>query len=496
MKSWRLVIPILILAVGACESSSGSSGGEVLARAAGFEFPAQTAAEILAPQSELPNQPEVAEALADLWVQYYLLARASIQDTTLQNLDVEPLVTRQVEGQLVSELRDLVIQVDTVIPDEELRNRFVAEAPGSRVRARHILLKFPEGASQVQVDSVRALAESLRSRILEGEDFEELAREYSQDAATASRGGDLGSFGKNEMVPPFEAAAFALSEGELSQVVETTFGLHLIRVEERIVPSFEDQRDQFKTQLQNRMVMQAESTYVANLMDRAALEFDPEGMETIRQLASDPGMELSPRALGRALVRYQGGSLTLGEFRAWLLTSAPNVPPQIQAASDEQLENLLRSLTQSELLVAEAGKEGLEVPQARRDSLAGGVLTGVKEIARQLGFLDLQPMEGERMDATADRAVRDILVQIVQEGREVYPLQTVAFALKEQYGARIYPSGVDRTVELVTEIRSRPPATSPSSAPAAPPDTAVSDTAGIDEPAPVAEAPDTAGDRR
>ncbi len=93
----------------------------MVARAAGFEFTAQAAAEILAPQPQLPNQPEVVEALADLWVQYYLLARAAAEDTTLANIDVSSMVDRQVEGELVAQLRDMVIQVDTVLSEDVLR---------------------------------------------------------------------------------------------------------------------------------------------------------------------------------------------------------------------------------------------------------------------------------------------------------------------------------------------------------------------------------------
>jgi hypothetical protein len=479
MKMWKVLIPTLILGLGACEGSGGPSGGDVVARAAGFEFKARTAAEILAPQPELPNQPEVAEALADLWVQYYLLARAAAEDTTLANIDLGPLVKRQVEGDLVFQLREQVIQVDTVIPDDVLRARYETEGPGGTIRARHILLQFPEGATDAQVDSVRALAASLRTRIVGGESFEELAAQYSQDGGTAANGGDLGTFGKNEMVPPFEAAAFALAVGEVSDVVETTFGLHLIRVDERVFPEFEERRDQFRAQVQNQMVMEAESTYVANLVEAAGAETDPESFETVRQVAGDPDMELTSRALGRALVRYNGGALTLGEFRDWLLTSPANVPPQVQAAPDDQIDNLLQSLTRSELLVNQAVAEGIEVPQAKEDSISTGILTGVKAVAGQLGFLQLVPEEGESPEAAADRLVREILTQVVQEGREVFPLQTVAYALKEQYGARIYPSGIARTVQLVDEIRGQTMAEPPPAPPRPPVDTTAPDTAGI-----------------
>jgi hypothetical protein len=189
-------------------------------------------------------------------------------------------------------------------------------------------------------------------------------------------------------------------------------------------------------------------------------------------------MELTSRALDRSLVRYEGGSLTLGEFREWLLTSPPNVPGQVQVAPDDQIDNLLQSLTRSELLVNQAVEEGIEIPSSRQDSMASGLLTGVQGIARQLGFFQLVPEEGESLEAAADRVVRDILVQIVQGRQDVFPLQTVDFALKEQFGARIYQPGIARTVEIVDQIRTQSPAAPLPAPPATPVDTTTPDTAG------------------
>ncbi len=477
MKMLRVLIPTLVLGLGACEGGGGPSGESVVARAGGFELSAEATAEILAPQIELEPQPEVIQALADLWVQYFLLAKASLEDSTLAQVDLGPLVQRQVENALVTELRDVVLQVDTAMTDEELRRRFETEAPDARVRARHILLQFPQGAPSAQTDSVRALAASLRDRILAGEDFEAIAAEYSQDTGTAGNGGDLGSFGRGEMVPPFEEAAFSLELGTLSEVVETAFGLHLIRVDERITPDFDEQQSQFRLQLQNQILMEAESTFVADLVEAAEMETSPEGFEAIRQLALDPGMELSSRALGRRLVGYRGGAFTLGEFRHWLLTSAPTIPGQIQTATDDQLDNLLQSLSRSELLVNEALSEGIEIPQERQDSMVTGILVGVRGIAQELGFFEISTMEGESLDEAADRVVREIMAQVVQEGREVYPLQTVAYALKEQYGAQFYQPGVARAVELVNEIRATPLAPT-TMTPEPVQDTTVGDTVG------------------
>ena len=87
-------------------------------------------------------------------------------------------------------------------------------------------------ASTEQQDKIRPQAEVVLERIRAGEDFAALAQEYSQDPGSASRGGDLGFFGRGTMVPAFEDVAFGLKVGEVSDLVQSQFGFHIIRVEE------------------------------------------------------------------------------------------------------------------------------------------------------------------------------------------------------------------------------------------------------------------------
>lgn len=476
MKAWRLLIPIMALALGSCERSGTASAGGTVARAAGVQLTVETAAEILAPHAQLPNQPEVVEALANLWVDYFLLARAAAQDTTLQNVNVGPLIDRQIDQELVIRLRDQVIQVDTAISDVELQELYETQVPGGQVRARHILLQFPQGATQVQRDSVKALAESLRARILAGEDFAEVARTYSQDPGSGPAGGDLGTFGRGEMAPPFENAVFALKVGEVSEVVETSFGLHLIRVDEKVIPPLDDMRDQFRLQVQDRRVQVAESTYVADLVEAAGIEVQEESYEAVKQIASDPDVELTRRASERPLARYEGGVFTLGQFQEWLQTSAADVAEQVHSAPEEQIEILLQNLTRSELLVNQARKEGIEVSDSRQDSLVAAVRDGVRGVAREMGFLGLTRQQGESLDEAAARAVREVLEEVVQGIRQVFPLGTVSFALRKQFGARINRDAFSTTVERITALRAEAPPQAPTLQPGAEPSPDTSDT--------------------
>lgn len=109
------------------------------------------------------------------------------------------------------------------------RERF---AGPPQLRARHILLKLDASASEAERENLRRRLAEIRQQAENGEDFASLAQTHSEDGS-AARGGDLGFFGPGMMVPPFEQAAFALAPGEISDIVQTRFGLHLIQLVER-----------------------------------------------------------------------------------------------------------------------------------------------------------------------------------------------------------------------------------------------------------------------
>lgn len=100
-----------------------------------------------------------------------------------------------------------------------------------RVKARHLLIEVnPQEGSEAE-DKARKKAEDLRAQIEAGGDFAKLAQEFSQDSATAPKGGDLGFFEEGQMVKEFEEAVFSLKPGELSPLVRTPRGFHLIKAE-------------------------------------------------------------------------------------------------------------------------------------------------------------------------------------------------------------------------------------------------------------------------
>jgi len=148
--------------------------------------------------------------------------RREMRDDIRKELMVQRLQSQKFQRMSVSrrEVRDFY---------ERYRNE-LPPVP-EQVEVAHIFM-IPEEDETVR-QRAYARAEELRDRALAGEDFAELAREYSADSGTANRGGDLGWVRRGLFVPEFEEKAFSMQSGEISEVVETQFGLHVIKLDER-----------------------------------------------------------------------------------------------------------------------------------------------------------------------------------------------------------------------------------------------------------------------
>ena len=104
---------------------------------------------------------------------------------------------------------------------------------GERVRASHILIRLPENADAAAREQARGRAAEVLKALKAGNDFADIAKNVSEDPGSAPAGGDLGYFGRGQMVGPFEQAAFSLAPAQTSDIVESPFGYHIIRVADK-----------------------------------------------------------------------------------------------------------------------------------------------------------------------------------------------------------------------------------------------------------------------
>src|SRR4030042_2320401 len=149
-----------------------------------------------------------------------------------QKAEIEKKLQFTVENFLASMFLQKEILEKITINEDQVR-AYYQDHSEVFIRIKHILIKVDAPASDEKKKKAKAKAEVILGKIKKGEDFSKLASEVSDDPGTKDKGGDLGFFFKGTMAPALEEAAFSLKPGEVSEVVETENGFHIIKMEEK-----------------------------------------------------------------------------------------------------------------------------------------------------------------------------------------------------------------------------------------------------------------------
>jgi len=206
------------------------------------EFAQSQVAEALAERMRETVVASVSVSPEEVWESY-------VRDTerlTLSYLRFSPTYYRDQLAPTEADLTAWMAANQAAVDAEYTRQRHRYTGLEKQVRARHILIKVASDASEEVRTAARAKIDALLGRARAGEDFAELAKANSEDPGSAVRGGDLGYNPRGRMVAPFDAAQFALQPGQISDVVTTDFGFHVIKVEglrEGDVPEAEAKRE-------------------------------------------------------------------------------------------------------------------------------------------------------------------------------------------------------------------------------------------------------------
>jgi foldase protein PrsA len=218
---------------------------------------------------------EVTQQEADLEIQeikdYYGDEQEFLELLAAQGLNEEQFVGKVKQDIIKSKYREKVLE-NVSVSEEDIRQYYdenTKEFKNDTVRASHILL------------DTREEAEEVLAKVKAGEDFNQLAEQYSVDPSAKTSMGDLGEFGYGDMIEPFEQAAFALDEGEISDIVETQFGYHIIKVFDKTIvdPSpFEEVKDGIESSL---LYYEREARYsqiLTEMREQADVETFPKNM--------------------------------------------------------------------------------------------------------------------------------------------------------------------------------------------------------------------------
>jgi peptidyl-prolyl cis-trans isomerase C len=249
----------------------------------------------------------VREKILDVLIGQELLWQAAYKDNTIANDDEVKQALRQYQAQFDNEvtfdiklqaggynkttfvenlkhqlsaqkwLEEFVLQ-EVSVSDAEVHAFYLANkqqfSEPETIRARHILIKVEPGSSDEARESALELLKGIKQELDAGAEFESLAKAESQ-GPSAANGGDLGYFGRGQMVAPFENAAFELAPGEVSGIVETRFGFHLIQLVDRKSPvqtSEQDHAEKIRIYLWQKKSHRAVEDAVARLKSETLIE--------------------------------------------------------------------------------------------------------------------------------------------------------------------------------------------------------------------------------
>lgn len=175
---------------------------------------------------------------------------AALEDYFNQNKDkYKTSEERKIKYILIDQA---AIAKNVKISEQELRDYFQNNPGEEQVRVSHILFKVPEKATDEQTEAIRKKAEKVLAEVRKGGNFAELAKKYSEDRASAAKGGELPYSTRQTFVPEFAQVAFALNPGEVSDLVKTSYGFHIIKSLDKKISPFEERKSEIEITLRQK----------------------------------------------------------------------------------------------------------------------------------------------------------------------------------------------------------------------------------------------------
>jgi len=439
----------LALTLAACDGlrEAFTAHVDVAAEVGSQELSVTRLAELVG-NSRLPLEREVAEGVANIWVDYQLFAHAAAQADSLKAPgELEAGLWAEIAQARVAQFYEQVSRQWDAPPE-------VGEAQynqGDVLAARHILLRVaPTAISNAERDSVRRLAESVRARITP-QNFAALARQYGQDG-TSEQGGYLGVFSRGDMVPEFEAAVLALQPGEISPVIQTQHGYHIVQRS-----PYSEVADDFGAAYAARYRQKAESTYLADLETAGEVEVRSNAAAVVRRVATDPDEHRDDRTV---IATSTAGNLTASRLAQWVISYPPEAQlrQQLQQAPDSIIPLFVRNIARNELVLKQADSAGIAMSEEEMTTLRTAFANAVNQIWNALGLnpdslaaAAATEQERERMAASQ---VDQFLTAVVSEQARYVPIPPpVQTVLRGKYSYQVVDAGIDRALERAGQIR-------------------------------------------
>lgn len=432
-----------------CNSGALSAHADTVAKAGSQELTVKKLSELLG-ASKVPLRKDVVRVVADLWVNYQLLAKAGATGDSLNDpKSLDSALWAPIANARARKFFEVVSKGWTIAPDANAETRYNS---GEVLAASHILFRAPEKGTPAQAAAIKVRADSLRKALTTG-NFAQLASRFSQDPGSAQQGGSLGAFPKGMMAPEFETALLATKPGEISPVIETRFGLHII-----YRPVYSGVTQQVAQLMQQRGAAAAESTYWAKLELANAVAVKSDAPKMARDIVADlDGYRTSSMVLGTT----KRGDFTARQLVRWIDAYPPEqgLIPQIQNAPDTIIPTLIKNFMRNELFLAQADSAKVDLTEQEKMAIRAEFRTLVINSWTQLGVAPNQLADsGKTPDARETIAVGRVNTflenMLVKDGAFVPIARSMDLMLRMRFpGAKIVDAGVDRALEAAQKLR-------------------------------------------
>jgi peptidyl-prolyl cis-trans isomerase D len=358
----------------------------------------------------------------------------------------------------------LKLRAESKATDDELRQYYEQHKDEytlpERVKAQHILFKT-QGKTPEEIEKIKEKARGVLERAKKGEDFSGLAKQYSEDS-TAAAGGDLGDFGRGQMVPEFEKAAFSMGVGAISDLVQTQFGIHIIKVnskQERRERPLEEMKEAVRPIVETRkaeqrgseLAQQAAVDLVSNKdLDAVAKKYNAQVKETP---LIEPGQAIPDLGNAAELDRRMF-TMNKGEIGTAVQVDRGYVVPQVvdivaaHPASFEEARDKVAVDVKAEKtkeLAAAKAKQAEEMFKSGKD-----LATTAKAVEAEIKTSDLLT-RGSAIPEFGSIGELDKEVFSLPIGKPGTPLsvsgKTIAFAVKERQA--INPDEMKKSIDTV-----------------------------------------------
>ena len=469
MKSYRL-LAFAAAAAAFAVACGASSNPDVAAKAGSQQLSVTRLADLLG-NSQAPIDKDVARGIAELWVNYQLVGIAAAKNDSLSDPKVmDAAMWSNIDNIRVKKFYDQVSRGwDTISPGPDEQRYMNGEA----FAARHILVKVDANATPEQQAAARKKAEGIRAQATPA-NFAQLAAQ-SDEPGAAERGGDLGLFTKGMMVPEFEKAVAAIKPGEISPVVQTSFGYHVI-----YRSPFSDVADKFSQMAKQRNVAIAESTYLAKVETSNGVELKSGIAVKAKAIARNP---LGYAKDNDKLATYKGGELTAAEFADWIAAYPPQtqIRGQLQSAPDTLVEKFVKQIVRNELVLKQADSAKAQLDTAEVSQLRTAFTNSLTQTWAALGVepakLADSAKKGGAAEVIAASRIESFFDRLIKnEAQFVEVSYPVARALQKKYEFAVNDAGLDRVVERAKQVRAtadsvkaqKPPTDAPGTTPVPP----------------------------